>query len=188
MLEWHIVGVVGTVSGAQDQRGCVHTAVKAPWQLWVGIFSPYHTLELPREWQEDPGFRSQHYGTTCWVAYFEKHSSVDLPKHIMWNLGQVSQIWFQFTVLSISLGWHQSIMYMETNFMHPKLPNPSNRWSSTQTAPVGEPEYYCCFIHSGSTRPCLLKMWMNLTNASLMKPNQLLHKAEFNSCCKLKNR
>lgn len=27
---------------AQDQEGCVHTAVKAPWQLWVGIFWPYH--------------------------------------------------------------------------------------------------------------------------------------------------
>lgn len=50
VLECHIVGMVGTVSGAQDHEGYVHTsAVKAPWQLWVGIFSPYHTLELLRE-------------------------------------------------------------------------------------------------------------------------------------------
>ena len=50
VLECHIVGIVGTVLGSQDQEGCVHTfAVKAPRQLWVGIFSPHHTLELPRE-------------------------------------------------------------------------------------------------------------------------------------------
>lgn len=50
MLECHIVGIVGTVLGSQDQEGCVHTsAVKAPRQLWVGIFGPHHTLELPRD-------------------------------------------------------------------------------------------------------------------------------------------
>ena len=50
MLESHIVGMVGTVSGAKDQEVYVHTsAVKASRQLWVGIFSLHHTLELPRE-------------------------------------------------------------------------------------------------------------------------------------------
>ena len=49
MLESHIVGMVGTVSGAKDQEVYVHTsAVKASRQLWVGIFSLHHTLELPR--------------------------------------------------------------------------------------------------------------------------------------------
>lgn len=151
---------MGTVLGSQDQEGCVHTfAVKAPRQLWVGIFSLHHTLELPRElWQEDPGLRSRLQVTALWdyllCGYFEKHSSIDLPKHIVWNSGQVSLIWFQFAVLSILLGWHQSIMHMETNFMHHKLPTPLRGGHQHRPQQWGNQNIIVASFTQGSTRPC----------------------------------